>query len=473
LTWESSRITLQWGKKKKKVVEELHLTKMDCVTVLRASPVYMLIVFEVFGNKEFRERYDRVLDTNSSNPYVVAVVELSPGCKLETKLWGLVHSLRDESVEVVVTASVHTKDAVSNSVKTPAGKNPLKTLLQPGAESKSKRARKGVGGLSPGEHERLCRRRRMYMPNETQLVDLTSGEYGNSIDALGSVAGDLGVEVCELLLVHNYFVETTRDNATEPVTGYDPMRGGHLDRADLLSLDGDRWLTDGAMEEVGRRVCSMVPDSIFFGPFVAELMYPLDNTFGPSVGRLPSASFWEKCSGGRLLGDDIKLIAGIHWAIDHWCFYLVDFVRGCIVYYDSLLKALHANGFTEQLKRALQQRCEAQGGAGSWRPIDFTVEMWVHGPLQPLGDGNNCGVCGILVMEWLPRGLGTFYAEAKARAVSHWTEREIRQARARWACELLLRPHGTTTSQTEALAHSRIASDMATLGEIEDDGDAA
>ena len=96
MTWESSRITLQWGKKKKKVVEELHLGNTDCVTVLRASPVCMLIVFEVFGDKEFRKRYDRVLDANSSNPYVVAVVELSPGCKLEANLWGLVHSLRSK-----------------------------------------------------------------------------------------------------------------------------------------------------------------------------------------------------------------------------------------------------------------------------------------------------------------------------------------------------------------------------------------
>jgi hypothetical protein len=115
--------------------------------------------------------------------------------------------------------------------------------------------------------------------------------------------------------------------------------------------------------------------------------------------------------------------------------------------------------FSEHLKEELErQGCSAFD-------IDSFELVKVSWPRQP--DGVSCGVCSLMAMEILiSQGADAFDAFVEAhRGGGFWTAIEIRRARARWACELLVPPGG----EVQALLQEAEEAELDNFVDLSDD----
>ena len=92
----------------------------------------------------------------------------------------------------------------------------------------------------------------------------------------------------------------------------------------------------------------------------------------------------------------------------------------------------------------LQDVCDRQGS--HYRLAEFRFDKH-NAPKQP--DGVSCGVCVFSALELLKRDPENFYHVLENQ--SHWSPEYIASARARFACDLLVRPNGANNEGAEAL----------------------
>ena len=88
------------------------------------------------------------------------------------------------------------------------------------------------------------------------------------------------------------------------------------------------------------------------------------------------------------------------------------------------------------------------------QPVDWRLDRHDM-PKQP--DGVSCGVCVLLMLELLARNPMDFYTALTSQP--HWSPEHIAAARAKYACELLVRPNRTWVENATELGRLRLDSE--------------
>jgi hypothetical protein len=132
----------------------------------------------------------------------------------------------------------------------------------------------------------------------------------------------------------------------------------------------------------------------------------------------------------------IRYVAAVHYTPGHWCLVVVDTIARKVVYYDSALAGKYAYVGIEYTKKFLTEMAIARG----WDSLDIATfeDVTFSSPAQP--PGVDCGICVLLMLERLAQDPARFF-DRSPEAVKTFSPLEMKRARAKWACALVVEPN--------------------------------